>query len=160
MSFSRAFQWYHSHLDPIWPDGTFKGKRHDIIIFFEGPKNQKSTFWISADGFHNYWLSFCGKNPLCLPLWNLLLIVKILPLTLFIKLFVAFWKPPMTLRDIPKAVCYPENFSVSRPRMYTGNKRPFRAKDCRNRNLIGLSEQSLNKYYQRSTQKIHIYFYP
>jgi hypothetical protein len=24
MSFSRAFQWYHSHLDPIWPDGTFK----------------------------------------------------------------------------------------------------------------------------------------
>ncbi len=24
MSFSRAFQWYHSHLDPIWLDGTFK----------------------------------------------------------------------------------------------------------------------------------------
>ncbi len=24
MSFSRAFQWYNSHLDPIWPDGTFK----------------------------------------------------------------------------------------------------------------------------------------
>ncbi len=24
MSFSRAFQWYHSHLDLIWPDGTFK----------------------------------------------------------------------------------------------------------------------------------------
>ncbi len=24
MSFSRAFQWYHSHLDPIWPDGIFK----------------------------------------------------------------------------------------------------------------------------------------
>ncbi len=23
MSFSRAFQWYHSHLDPILPDGTF-----------------------------------------------------------------------------------------------------------------------------------------
>ncbi len=23
MSFSRAFQWYHSHLDLIWPDGTF-----------------------------------------------------------------------------------------------------------------------------------------
>ncbi len=26
MSFSRAFQWYHSHLDPIWPDGTFKSR--------------------------------------------------------------------------------------------------------------------------------------
>ncbi len=23
MSFSRAIQWYHSHADPIWPDGTF-----------------------------------------------------------------------------------------------------------------------------------------
>jgi hypothetical protein len=25
MSFSRHIQWYHSHADPIWPDGTFKG---------------------------------------------------------------------------------------------------------------------------------------
>jgi hypothetical protein len=24
MSFSWAFQLYHFHLDPIWPDGTFK----------------------------------------------------------------------------------------------------------------------------------------
>ncbi len=23
MCFKRAFQWYHSHADPIWPDGTF-----------------------------------------------------------------------------------------------------------------------------------------
>jgi hypothetical protein len=26
MSFSRPIQWYHSHVDPIWPDGTFKVK--------------------------------------------------------------------------------------------------------------------------------------
>ncbi len=25
MSFSRPIQWFHSHADPIWPDGTFKG---------------------------------------------------------------------------------------------------------------------------------------
>jgi hypothetical protein len=25
MSFSRPIQWYHSHADPICPDGTFKG---------------------------------------------------------------------------------------------------------------------------------------
>ncbi len=25
MSFSRPIQWYHSHADPIWPDGIFKG---------------------------------------------------------------------------------------------------------------------------------------
>ncbi len=30
MSFSRAFQWYHSHLDPIWPDGTFKLLLHSL----------------------------------------------------------------------------------------------------------------------------------
>ncbi len=24
MSFSRPIQWYHSHADPIWPDGSFK----------------------------------------------------------------------------------------------------------------------------------------
>jgi hypothetical protein len=23
MSFSKPIQWYHSHADPIWPDGTF-----------------------------------------------------------------------------------------------------------------------------------------
>ncbi len=22
MSFSRPIQWYHSHVDPIWPDGN------------------------------------------------------------------------------------------------------------------------------------------
>jgi hypothetical protein len=26
MSFSWAFQCYHFHLDPIWPDGTFKAQ--------------------------------------------------------------------------------------------------------------------------------------
>ncbi len=25
MSFYWAFQWYHSHADPIWTDGTFNG---------------------------------------------------------------------------------------------------------------------------------------
>ncbi len=24
MSFSRPIQWYNSHVDPNWPDGTFK----------------------------------------------------------------------------------------------------------------------------------------
>jgi hypothetical protein len=24
MAFSVPIQWYHSHEDPIWPDGTFK----------------------------------------------------------------------------------------------------------------------------------------
>ncbi len=24
MSFSRPIQWYHAHVDPIWPDGTIK----------------------------------------------------------------------------------------------------------------------------------------
>jgi hypothetical protein len=33
MSFSTPIQWYHSHADPIWPDGTFK------FIYIEGLKN-------------------------------------------------------------------------------------------------------------------------
>ncbi len=30
MSFSWAFQWYHFHLDPIWPDGTFNNAETEI----------------------------------------------------------------------------------------------------------------------------------
>ncbi len=37
MSFLRAFQWYRSHADPIWPDGTFK-----FIISVICKKNQSS----------------------------------------------------------------------------------------------------------------------
>jgi len=33
MSFLRPIQWYHSHADPIWPDGTFKNPN------FQGPGN-------------------------------------------------------------------------------------------------------------------------
>ncbi len=25
MFFSRPIQWYHSHVDPIWPEGNFQG---------------------------------------------------------------------------------------------------------------------------------------
>jgi hypothetical protein len=35
MSFSRPFQWYHSHADPIWPNGTFKRK-----VFYSSIKPQ------------------------------------------------------------------------------------------------------------------------
>jgi hypothetical protein len=28
MSFLRPIQWYHSHADPIWPDGTLKDPTH------------------------------------------------------------------------------------------------------------------------------------
>ncbi len=41
MSFSRAFQWYHSHLDPIWPEGTFKVKVNREIAQFS-PSRTKS----------------------------------------------------------------------------------------------------------------------
>jgi hypothetical protein len=30
MSFKRAFQWYHSHADPIWPDGTSNGTNNHL----------------------------------------------------------------------------------------------------------------------------------
>ncbi len=43
--------------------------------------NQNSTFCMSADGFHNAWLSFFvvhSKQRFCLFLWNHILIVEIL----------------------------------------------------------------------------------
>ncbi len=30
MFFSRPIQWYHSHADPIWPDGTFNELYADL----------------------------------------------------------------------------------------------------------------------------------
>jgi hypothetical protein len=32
--FWRAFQWYHSHADPTWPDGTFKKCLLKIVSMF------------------------------------------------------------------------------------------------------------------------------
>ncbi len=34
MSFSRPFQWYQSHAEPFWPDGTFKGKINPHVEAF------------------------------------------------------------------------------------------------------------------------------
>ncbi len=36
MSFSRPFQWYHYHVDPIWPDGTFKQNFHESAVKYGG----------------------------------------------------------------------------------------------------------------------------
>ncbi len=38
MSFSRPIQWYHSHVDPIWPDGTFKIPSESL--FFLQPEHR------------------------------------------------------------------------------------------------------------------------
>jgi hypothetical protein len=38
-----------------------KGTSHEMY-FFVGPKNQISTFWMSADIFHNFWLNISGEN--------------------------------------------------------------------------------------------------
>ncbi len=35
MFFSRAIQWYHSHADPVWPEGTLKALAAHLI---EGPR--------------------------------------------------------------------------------------------------------------------------
>ncbi len=44
MSFSRAFQWYHSHLDPIWPDGTFNLYFQLIITFLRQRRQKRDSF--------------------------------------------------------------------------------------------------------------------
>ncbi len=39
MSFSRPIQWYHSHADTIWPDGSFNSytdkKENQIFLIYK-----------------------------------------------------------------------------------------------------------------------------
>ncbi len=42
---------------------SLKGKCREMNNFLEGVTNQNSTF-MSADGFHDFWLSFCNGNPI------------------------------------------------------------------------------------------------
>ncbi len=52
---------------------------------------------------------FCEGNPkwsFCLLLWNHLLIVKFLPVTLFRELVPAFWWPPVPLKVVPKRLWF------------------------------------------------------
>ncbi len=41
MSFPRPIEWYHSHTDPIWPDGTFKPENINI----KRTSSQDEYFW-------------------------------------------------------------------------------------------------------------------
>ncbi len=88
--------------------------------FFEGLKNQISTFCICADSFY----FFCCQNKrwsFGLLLWKHLLIVKILPVTLF-KLLVAAYRNP--LLTVPYAgddfvTCY--GITFHKRQMIAGN---------------------------------------
>ncbi len=47
MSFQSASQWYHSHADPIWPDGTFKEPKNR----FQGINS--ASMWGLVDWYDN-----------------------------------------------------------------------------------------------------------
>ncbi len=53
--------------------------------------------------------------------------LKFLPVTLFRDRITAFWKPPVSLKVVPKPACDPENCSESRLWIYIGKNRPTRA---------------------------------
>jgi hypothetical protein len=55
MSFSRPIQWYHSHADPIWPDGTFKGRNNENFGGWEGGK--LVNYWYYGVGL-GLWMNF------------------------------------------------------------------------------------------------------
>jgi hypothetical protein len=88
--------------------------------------------------------------------------MKILPETLFRGLVLAFRKPPVTLKDFPKATCDTGNCSESRPRMYTVEIQPMRVKERGNINLMRLSAYRTisrnSKGFQRTKQKLNILF--
>jgi hypothetical protein len=59
MSFQRAFHWYHSHADPIWPDSTFNKdllfENFDIWRNKHGRRPQSLSFAICGDRFMKIW---------------------------------------------------------------------------------------------------------
>ncbi len=85
-------------------------------MFFEGLKNQHSTFFMSTYGFHKFWLKkFRRTYKIKFLLASMKsLIVKILAGTIFRKLVPAFWeasvtlklfrKPPVILKIVPKVI--------------------------------------------------------
>ncbi len=102
---------------------------------------------------------FCwtSKLKLCLLIWNYLQIVKILPVTLFRKLVLAFLKPHVTDKVVPKSRLWSWNLFRKPAIMYTGENRPTREKargeKARgNKNLMRLIFRS-SKWFQRSKQK-------
>jgi hypothetical protein len=46
MSFSRLIQWYHTHVDPVWLDGTYKLHSNTVIgrILSTLPRSYCTTF--------------------------------------------------------------------------------------------------------------------
>jgi hypothetical protein len=114
-----------------------------------------------ADDFHNILLPFGGENlSSCLLLGNFLLILKLLLVTLFTKLVLAFRKPPVTPKVVLKAACDSEKCSESRlwRVLYM---RKSTAKDSRNGNFYAAFGTTfrISKCSQRSMQKLFNCFF-
>ncbi len=75
-----------------------------VVLFLNVLKIRIVLFVWGADGFHNFWPSFCEEDPkysFCFLLWNYLLIVKILPETIFRKLVPAFCRLSKNCSESP-----------------------------------------------------------
>jgi hypothetical protein len=93
-----------------------KGLCHEMNKFFEGLKNQISTFWSCADGFY-FFLQHCyGENRSIVWLASVKTLFKILPETLFKMVVAAFRKPPVILKsNIVTLFKNNLNFTLSSP---------------------------------------------
>jgi hypothetical protein len=65
MSFSRSIQWYHSHTDPIWPDGTLNApKAQQTALKWESFPDESFKFkWSSRYGRTTYALDIHESRP-------------------------------------------------------------------------------------------------
>ncbi len=123
-------------------------------IFLKFPIIRNSTFWMSAQGFPYFQLSFCEgstKWNFCLLLWNHLLIEKLLPAfrspPVPLKFF---WNPPVILKIFTKAgyECTLEQIDQWEQRKsWTKIWCGFRKKTFR-----------ISKCFQRNKQQLHFYF--
>jgi hypothetical protein len=90
---------------------------------------------MSADGFPDFWL-FVKKIPFKVSsCFYEIIIMKILPVTLFLELFAAFSKSPTTLKMLPETAYGPDKGTENLLHPMRGGhcrKSPMTEKECRN----------------------------
>ena len=111
---------------------------------------------MSTLAFRKFWLLFVMKiqNKVSACFYEIT-IVKIFPVALFRKLVPAFRKPPVTLRNFPKAAYDSENCSSAMNRESTNESEGKPERKC---DAAHGTSCKLNKDFQRSKQHLYIYF--
>ncbi len=169
MSFSRAFQWYHSHLDPNWPDGTFKGRGnglymgHFMVISMKiYPAEYSLSFPFLIQYIVNSLLNqldFCVSMLYCMPTFLFISSFFCLCTGILVVLFCLFVSIFVTgscfkSRSPTHSLFYP-GYESSKRRVVQGSCRP---RDVSYKGRIVQAQMfTISKWFPRSKQKLHFF---